>query len=103
MAAGPADACFLAAFDALPHGTFTAWQGGRRWVATRQAHAGGRAEKLVAEALDGRGYVSMNLYRLASGARVAPCEMPLETVRAFVLGAVADRPDRPAGARPAAG
>ena len=91
MAARPADARFLAAFDALPRGTFAARYGGRRWVATRQALAGGRAEKLVAEAPGGTGRVSMNLYRLASGARVAPCEMPLEDVRAFVLGAEVER------------
>lgn len=90
MAARPADARFLAAFDALPRGTFAARYGGRRWVATRQALAGGRAEKLVAEAPGASGYVSMNLYRLASGARVAPCEMPLAEVRAFVLGAVVE-------------
>jgi hypothetical protein len=52
--------------------------------------AGGRVEKLVAEAPGAAGHVSMNLYRLASGERVAPCEMPLEEVRAFVLGAVVE-------------
>jgi hypothetical protein len=90
VAARPADARFIAAFEALPLGTFVAWQGGRRWVATRQTLARGRAEKLVAEVPGGAGYVSVNLYRLTSGARVAPCEMPFAAVRAFVLGAVVE-------------
>jgi hypothetical protein len=90
VAARRADARFLAAFDALPRGTFAVRYGGRRWIATRQALAGGRAEKLVAEAPGGAGHVSVNLYRLASGARMAPCEMPLADVRAFVLGAVVE-------------
>lgn len=82
----PEDAAFLAAFDRLPKGTFHAEFGGRRWVATRSGFAGARAEKLVAEAVDGSDYVSMNLYRLARGIRLAPCEMPEVKVRAFVLG-----------------
>ncbi|RDC72139.1 hypothetical protein DLJ49_11970 [Rhodovulum sp. 12E13] len=59
---------------------------GRRWVAVRSTLAGGRAEKLVAEAAGRRGYVSMNLYRLRGGARLYPCEMPAADVRSFVLG-----------------
>ena len=51
----------------------------------RQAFAGGRAEKLVAEELGGADYVSLNLYRLGSGARLKPCEMPEEKVVRFVL------------------
>jgi hypothetical protein len=84
----PADAAFLAAFDALPAGTFSARYAGRRWIAARTSFAGGKAEKLVAEAADGSDRVSMTLYRLARGARFAPCEMPAVKVRGFVLGAV---------------
>jgi hypothetical protein len=83
-----AGADLLAVFDRLPRGTFRARYGGRRWVATRSALAGGRAEKLVAEAAGGAGYVSMNLYRLRAGARLVPCEMEAAAARAFVLGAV---------------
>jgi len=83
----PAGPAFLAAFDRLPRGTFTARFAGRRWVATRRAFADGRAEKLVAEAAGGPARVSMNLYRLRGGARLAPCEMPEAEARAFVLGA----------------
>ena len=73
---------------------------GRRWRAVRTVHAGGRSEKIEAWALDGHpgegsvgsGYVSANLYRLGSGPRLLPCEMPAARVLRFV----ADwRPDPP--------
>ena len=75
---------FLAAFDALPIGTFRGAANGRTYVATRSRVAGGRGEKLVAEALDGSDYISLNLYRLASGPLLKPCEMPAKKVIAFV-------------------
>lgn len=77
---------FLTAFDALPLGTFTGVYSGRRYVVTRTDFSGGAAQKLVAEALGGGDYISLNLYRLASGARLKPCEMPQAKVVAFVLG-----------------
>lgn len=66
-------------------GHFTGRAGGKRYGVVRQAFAGGRAEKLVAEELGGADYVSLNLYRLGSGARLRPCEMPEEKVVRFVL------------------
>jgi hypothetical protein len=48
--------------------------------------AGGSSAKLVAEELGGRDYISLNLYRLRSGARLKPCEMPREKVVDFVTG-----------------
>ena len=81
----------LAAFDALPLGTFDGTADGRRYVVTRSALAEGRAQKLVAEEKGGGDYISLNLYRLPDGrARLFPCEMPLDKVAAFVL---ALRPD----------
>lgn len=76
---------FLRAFDALPLGTFTGVFEGRRYVVTRQNHADGKSQKLVAEELGGTDYISLNLYRLASGARLKPCEMPEAKVVAFVM------------------
>jgi hypothetical protein len=87
-AGAEADAAFLAAFDALPRGTFEGRYAGRRWIATRTVVASGGAEKLVGEAVDGSDRVSMNLYRLSRGMRLAPCEMPEAKARAFVLGLV---------------
>lgn len=66
-------------------GHFTGRAGGKRYGVVGQAFAGGRAEKLVAEELGGADYVSLNLYRLGSGARLKPCEMPEEKVVRFVL------------------
>lgn len=79
---------FMEAFDALPRGTFRASAHGRDYVATRSEVAGGRGEKLVAEALDGSDYISLNLYRLKSGPLLKPCEMPDAKVIAFVLDLV---------------
>jgi len=78
---------FLAAFDALPLGTFQGRAGGRRYIVTRSDFSSGAAQKLIAEELGGPGYISLNLYRLSSGARLKPCEMPevkvVDFVRAF--------------------
>ncbi|WP_299850428.1 hypothetical protein [uncultured Roseovarius sp.] len=76
---------FLTAFDALPLGSFTGEFNGRRYVVTRQDFSGGQSQKLVAEELGGNDYISLNLYRLASGARLKPCEMPARKVVDFVL------------------
>lgn len=76
---------FLKAFDALPLGTFTGLSQGRRYVVTRQDFSGGNSQKLVAEELGGADYISLNLYRLSSGRRLKPCEMPEEKVVKFVL------------------
>ncbi|WP_308915769.1 hypothetical protein [Jannaschia sp. LMIT008] len=70
--------------DALPLGTFRARALGHDWIATRSLFAGGASEKLVARRLDGGDYVSLNLYRLATGPRLKPCEMPAEKVARFV-------------------
>lgn len=68
----------------LPLGTFRGRALGRDWLVTRSLFAGGASEKLVARALDGSDYVSLNLYRLASGPRLKPCEMPAAKVAHFV-------------------
>lgn len=79
---------FLAAFAALPIGTFRGTAHGRDYVVTRSQIVGGRGEKLVAEALDGSDYISLNLYHLAQGVRLKPCEMPSAKVIAFVCALV---------------
>ncbi|MBY6139811.1 hypothetical protein KUV26_10230 [Leisingera daeponensis] len=76
---------FLAAFDALPLGAFTGKAGGRRYAAVRLDLAEGKAQKLLARELGSTDCISLNLYRLASGARLKPCEMPAEKVVRFVL------------------
>lgn len=77
---------FLAAFDRLPVGAFTAQYDGRSYNAARTQFADGKSEKLVAEEAGGPDYVSLNIYRLSDGrALLKPCEMPEAKVRAFVL------------------
>ena len=81
---------FLTAFDALPLGSFEASYDGRRYLVTRTDFSGGKSQKLVARELRGAEYISLNLYRLDSGARLKPCEMPEEKVVNFVLGLVVE-------------
>ena len=68
----------------LPVGTFRGTAHGKDWVVTRSLVAGGKGEKLVAEALDGSDYISLNLYHLGSGDQLKPCEMPEAKVLEFV-------------------
>ena len=75
---------FLTAFDALPIGSFTGNYDGRSYLVTRQDFSGGQSQKLIAEELGGSDYISMNLYRLATGTLLKPCEMPEQKVIDFV-------------------
>ncbi|MCX7566904.1 hypothetical protein OS189_11190 [Sulfitobacter sp. F26169L] len=81
----PAPATFAAQLRAIPTGTTTGRANGTRYTATRSDFNAGRSVKLVAEALDGSDYISLNYYDLASGGQLAPCEMPHEKVIAFVM------------------
>ncbi|MEM7490993.1 MAG: hypothetical protein AAF390_17895 [Pseudomonadota bacterium] len=91
-----------AILDTMPVGTFRGRALGRDWLLTRSLHARGASEKLVGRALDGTGYVSLNLYRLATGPRLRPCEMPVARVMAVLNDlTVADAPDRLASGRAA--
>lgn len=77
---------FLAAWSALPLGNFDGLYEGRRYGVIRTERANGRQAWIWAEALGGTDRISGNLYRLQSGARLKPCEMPADKVIAFVLG-----------------
>jgi hypothetical protein len=86
-----ADPDFLAAFDALPLGGYGGTYDGRRYRIVKSQFSAARSQKLEAEELGGADYVSLNLYRLATGeALLKPCEMPEDKVRAFVLGVIPD-------------
>ncbi|GIT89739.1 hypothetical protein JANAI62_07760 [Jannaschia pagri] len=73
-----------AALLRLPLGAFRGRSQGRDWLVVRTVHAGGASDKLVARALDGSDYVSLNLYRLEQGPLLKPCEMPAAKVAAFI-------------------
>lgn len=73
---------------ALPQGYFTARYDGRRYGVSNVAHAGGKSYKLYAEELGGPDRISLNIYAPPSGVpALRPCEMPVDKVTAFVLGA----------------
>ncbi|WP_050603997.1 hypothetical protein [Ruegeria sp. 6PALISEP08] len=82
---------FLAAFLALPEGSFIGTSHGRSYVVVRHSMAGGKSHKLVAHERGGPDYISLNLYQTRnSGALLRPCEMPARKVIAFVLDLVPD-------------
>jgi hypothetical protein len=77
--------------DRLPVGTFRARACGRDWLLTRSLQVAGASEKLVGRSLDGSDYISLNLYRLESGPRLRPCEMPVAKVMAVLEDLAAGR------------
>ena len=78
---------------ALPRGYFTARYDGRRYGVSNVARAGGKSFKLYAEELGGPDRISLNIYAPSSGdPALRPCEMPLDKVTAFALGAVTENP-----------
>ena len=83
---------FAPALAAIPLGNSMGRAFGRHYTVTRSVFGGGSSMKLVAEALDGSDYVSLNFYDLTAGSLLAPCEMPAEKVVRFVS---AYRPDAP--------
>lgn len=82
---------FRTALNAIPEGHSLGLYQERRWRVEKTTFTGGRSTKLYAHDLAGPDFVSLNLYRLASGDVLKPCEMAEEKVRAFVLGF---RPDQ---------
>jgi hypothetical protein len=79
------------ALGRLPLGYFTATYAGRRYGVSRSVHANGRSMKLFAEQLGGPDRISLNIYAPPSGEpTLKPCEMPLDKVTAFVLGAAVE-------------
>ncbi len=79
---------------ALPQGWFTARYEGRRYGVSHTRLANGRGAKLYAEELGGPDRISLNIYRPEHGAAaLKPCEMPVDKVTAFVLGAEPEAAD----------
>ena len=71
-----------------PRGYFTARYAGHRYGVSNTVHANGRSMKLFAEQLGGPDRISLNIYAPAtSEPSLKPCEMPVDKVTAFVLGA----------------
>jgi len=57
---------------------------GHRYRLEKTTFNSGRSVKFYARALDGTDFVSLNLYHLAAGEVVKPCEMPEAKVREFL-------------------
>ena len=86
MSNGEAAVDFLAALDALLEGHTDGWFAERRWGVTLDSSPDRRRRWLYAEAFDGSDRVSFNLYALAAGWAVRPCEMFTAKIVASVLG-----------------
>ena len=69
---------------ALPPGSSTGTAHGKSYICTRSDFSDGRSVKVVAEERGGPDYISLNLYHLAAGPRLFPCEMPAGKVIAFL-------------------
>ncbi|MGI4951397.1 MAG: hypothetical protein ACRYGM_06295 [Janthinobacterium lividum] len=94
----PMQQAAIARFDSLPPGYTEVRYAGHRYGLTIARSADGRRAWLYAELHAGaktgqeacqhagRGHVSCNLYHLASGPRLRPCEMPLADILDFLLG-----------------
>lgn len=68
----------------LPEGYSEGMFDGHRYRLEKITFNGGRSVKFYARALDGTDFVSLNLYHLAAGEVVKPCEMPEAKVRDFL-------------------
>jgi hypothetical protein len=68
----------------MPVGTFRGQAQGKDWIVSRSLVSAGKGQKLVAEALDGSDYISLNLYQTQGSDHLRPCEMPLAKVLAFI-------------------
>ena len=82
---------------AWPRGYFTARYDGKRYGVSNTAHTNGRSFKLFAEELGGSDRISLNIYRPDRAAEPAlrPCEMPVDKVTAFIIGAEPEQTVRP--------
>jgi hypothetical protein len=76
---------FRAALDLIPLGYSEGLYRGRRYGMQKTLHAGGKGLKFFARELGGTDFVSLNLYQLALGDLLKPCEMPEAKVRDFIL------------------
>ena len=79
---------FRRALALIPEGYSEGLYQGQRWRMEKTTYTAGRSVKFYAHALAGTDFVSLNLYHLASGDVLKPCEMAEVKVRDFVLGVV---------------
>lgn len=70
--------------NAMPIGYFTAQYEGRRYGVTKSQSQDGKQGNLVARALGGADYISLNLNQLAFGPWLRPCEMSAQKVTGFI-------------------
>lgn len=72
------------ALACLPEGYSEGMFDGHRYRLEKTTFNAGRSVKFYARSLNGTDFVSLNLYHLAAGEVVKPCEMPEAKVRDFL-------------------
>lgn len=77
-----------AVLERIPEGYSEGHYLGRRYRLEKTLYAGGKGLKFFARELGGTDFVSLNLYQLASGDVLKPCEMPEAKVREFLMKVV---------------
>ncbi|MDB5666690.1 hypothetical protein [Cypionkella sp.] len=81
---------FRTALSLIPEGYSEGLYLGQRWRLEKTTYTHGRSVKFYARSLGGTDFVSLNLYHLAAGDVLKPCEMAEDKVRDFVLGVVVE-------------
>lgn len=91
MISSSPDPDWLTAFRHLPVGTSAGTFNGKTWHLTIKASDDGQRHWLYADEAGGNDFVSANLYITSHGRPLLkPCEMPRQTVTAFLLGFTPD-------------
>jgi hypothetical protein len=80
------EADLAALVDRVPEGWTRVEFAGHRYGLVRTTHGDGRSLSIFAEQQGGTDVVSANVYRTSAGDVLRPCEMPAETVLAFLQG-----------------
>lgn len=80
MPADLADDDLVHLFDRVPDGVHEVWFDGARWTLEASTHADDRARAVTARRLADGAVVGANLYLLAAGPLLRPCEVPAERV-----------------------
>lgn len=84
---------FIQRYSVLPLGDFYAYYNNQRYLVTRKESEDNKRGWLYAKQLGGNNHISFNFYRLFSGYRLKPCEMPVQKVTDFVLKLELETPE----------
>lgn len=73
--------------EVIPEGWSRADIDGKAWGVTRTTRAGGKVVSVSGERLDGMEQLGANVWVIAEGTVLRPCEVPAQDVMRFLRGA----------------